>query len=135
MELAIVPRYAALLALGMILLSVRVIRLRRLSKVAIGAQDAPLLERAMRAHGNFCEYVPFAVILLAFVEVAGNPAWLLHGLCGLLLLGRAVHAFGLSQPQENFRFRTFGMATTFAVVGVSSILLITGRSLFAALIG
>ena len=135
MDLTIVPLYAALLAIGLILLSVRVIRLRRAAKVAVGTSGEPLLDRAIRAQGNFSEYVPLAVILLAFVEVNGGPGWLLHGLCLALLIGRAVHAFGVSRVEEDYRFRVFGMATTFTVLAIASMVLLTGGSLLTGLIG
>jgi len=44
------------------------------------------------------------------------------GLC--LLAGRASHAFGVSRIEENFRFRVFGMAMTFATLVAASAYLI-----------
>ena len=41
-----------------------------------------------------------------------------------LLLGRAAHAWGVSQVREDFRFRVFGMAMTFGVLLVSAIWLL-----------
>ncbi len=135
MELTIVPSYAAVLGLGMIMLSLRVIRIRRKSKVAMGDRGEPVLERAIRVHGNFSEYVPLAIILLAFVEMSGSPGWLVHGLCGLFVAGRAVHAIGVSRAAEDYRFRTFGMAATFTVLGVTSTLLLTGSPLLVGAFG
>ncbi|MBK19022.1 MAG: glutathione metabolism protein [Rhodospirillaceae bacterium] len=135
MDLNIVPLYAALLGIGLILLSLRVISLRRQFKVALGGGDEPRLERAIRAHGNYSEYVPISIILIAFVEFAGNPAWIIHMLCGLLLVSRVIHAFGVSQTAENFSFRVFGMATTFAVLAICSTILLTGGSLLTRFIG
>jgi uncharacterized membrane protein YecN with MAPEG domain len=43
----------------------------------------------------------------------------------LLLICRISHAYGISQINENFRFRIFGMAMTFAaILGLSLINLI-----------
>ena len=36
--------------------------------------------RAMRVHANFAEYVPLALILVAFAELQGQPAAFVHGL-------------------------------------------------------
>ena len=70
----IVPFYAAVLAFIYIALSVRVVQARRSAKVAIGTRGDPLLERKMRVHANFAEYVPFALLLATFVEYeAGRP--------------------------------------------------------------
>ena len=120
----IVPFYAGLLALVFVVLSVRVIRQRRGAKVAIGPGGNPSLERAMRVHANFAEYVPFAVVLLALMELQRAPAFLLHALGLVLLAGRLVHAYGVSQPNENFRFRVTGMMATFATLVIAALYLI-----------
>lgn len=135
MELTVVPPYAALLALGMILLSVRVIRLRRRLKVAVGTGGELVLERAVRVQGNFCEYVPLAIVLLAFSELRGSPDWLVHLLCGALVVGRVAHAAGLSRTDEDHRYRVFGMAATFTVLAVASTLLLAGEGLPAGILG
>ena len=93
--------------------------------MAIGTRGNVRLERAMRVHANFAEYVPFALLLAAFIEMQSRPAWLIHLLCLALLIGRVVHAFGVSQEHENYRLRMTGMATTFAVFAVIALLLLT----------
>ena len=80
--------------------------------------------RAMRVHANFAEYVPLALVLMLLVEAAGGAGWLVHVLGVALLLGRAAHAWGVSQVREDFRFRVFGMAMTFGVLLVSAIWLL-----------
>ena len=93
--------------------------------MAIGTRGDVRLERAMRVHANFAEYVPFALLLAAFIEMQSRPAWLVHLLCLALLIGRVVHAFGVSQEHENYRLRMTGMATTFTVFAVIALLLLT----------
>jgi uncharacterized membrane protein YecN with MAPEG domain len=44
----------------------------------------------------------------------------MHALGALLLLRRAAHADGVSQIDENFRFRIAGMALTFAVILIAA---------------
>jgi len=129
MPIAIVPVYAALLALLFVALSLRVIGARRSGKVPIGAGGDAGLERRMRVHANFAEYTPFALLLLALAELRGAPALLLHGLCVTLLAGRAAHAWGVSNPSEDFRFRVFGMAATFTVILLTALLLLVGSAL------
>jgi uncharacterized membrane protein YecN with MAPEG domain len=119
-----VPLYAALLALFFIYLSFRVIGTRRRERVAIGTGGKPMLARRQRVHGNFAEYVPFALILLTFVEMHRWAFWIVHILCVLLLLGRLLHAYGVAQENEDFRLRTAGMVTTFVVLGVGATLLL-----------
>lgn len=57
-------------------------------------EDQKLL-RLIRAHGNFIEYVPLALLALAGAEVAGTAPWLV-AICGaMLLLARLIHYFSL----------------------------------------
>jgi uncharacterized membrane protein YecN with MAPEG domain len=114
--LKIVPVYAAILAIMFFALSIRVIARRRSSKLPLGFQGDTALERRVRVQGNFAESVPLALLLMAFVEFRGAPAWLLNGLGGLLVLGRVSHAYGVNQIQESFAFRVTGMAMTFTVI-------------------
>ncbi|MEY2839343.1 MAG: hypothetical protein RJB60_1642 [Pseudomonadota bacterium] len=112
--------YAALLALMYIYLSARTISVRRRVQVALGPGDNPEMLRAMRVHANFAEYVPLALILIYLVEAQGSAAWLVHALGASLLLGRCLHAYGVSQVKETFTFRVSGMVLTFNVLGVSA---------------
>ncbi|RQP23130.1 MAPEG family protein [Piscinibacter terrae] len=67
----------------------------------------------MRAHSNFAEYVPLALLLLAFMETGGAGPVFLHAMGASLLVGRVVHAYGVSQLKERFAFRVVGMTLTF----------------------
>ena len=71
----IVPAYAAVFAFVYILLSARVIRARWYARAPIGTKGDIGLERKIRVHGTFAEYVPFALLLATFVEMQN---WL-HG--------------------------------------------------------
>ena len=123
MHLSVVPFYAALLAGFYIFLSVRVVRIRRQEKVGIGDANNLRLRRAIRAHGNFAEYVPLAVILAAFVEIQQFAAIIAHALCWILIIGRLIHAYGVSQEKEDYRFRVAGMVLTLTSIALSALLL------------
>lgn len=112
----IVSIYAALLALLFVFLSIRTIRLRRRLQIAIGHREDERMLRAMRVHANFAEYAPFALLLIAFVELGAAPQLLVHALASLLVLGRLSHAWGVSQLKEDYRFRVAGMAMTFTSI-------------------
>ena len=116
--------YAALLGLLFLVLSVRVIRARYAAQVAIGDGGDERLRRAIRVHGNFAEYTPLALLLITLFELGGGTVWLVHALGVALLLGRGIHAWGVSRTPETLRFRTAGMALTFAVIGVASVALL-----------
>ena len=114
MMLTIVPIYAAVLALAYVVLAGRVVAVRRTARVSLGSGGDKDLERRIRVHGNFAEYVPLALIVLAFVEMQGAPAWYIHILASLLVAARAAHAYGLSTG--TLRFRVLGVIGTFAVL-------------------
>ena len=116
------PLYAALLAIVFVALSVRVIGLRRRTRIPLGAEGADALLRATRAQGNFAEYVPFALVLTALAELNGASAFVLHSLGLALLVGRGLHAWGVSRSPEDFRFRVAGMALTFSTLIVGALL-------------
>ena len=117
--LPVTALYAGLLALYFVWLATRVIKARRLHRVALGTPHR-LVERAARAHGNFAEYVPFALLLLALCEINGLPDWALHVLGVVLVAGRVLHATGISREPEEFRWRVLGMSLTFTMMGVAA---------------
>jgi uncharacterized membrane protein YecN with MAPEG domain len=124
MSVSIVPFYAALLAGLYLFLSLRVIGMRVKGRIGLGDAGNPKLQRAIRVQGNFSEYVPLALILLAFVEMQQALPLLLHGLSLSLLIGRTIHAYGVSQEQEDYRLRLTGMILTFASIAGAGLILI-----------
>ena len=111
---------ASILALMFIKLSLNVIGFRRKNKVSIGAGGVDELERAMRAHGNFAEYVPLGLFLMGALELNGAPSVLVALLGSLLVIGRYFHAKGINEPPPEFTNRVRGMKLTFAALGLSA---------------
>jgi uncharacterized membrane protein YecN with MAPEG domain len=120
----IVPAYAAIFAVMLVVLSIRVAGYRSEAKVAIGDGGNKLLLRRIRVQGNFTEYVPMALILFTFVEWQGWPRWLVHTLCLVLLAARIVHACGVIREPEDIRIRATGMATTALLLLTAAALLL-----------
>jgi uncharacterized membrane protein YecN with MAPEG domain len=120
--MAITAFYAALLGLLFVFLSFRVIGWRRLKSVELGhGEDSELLRR-MRVHANFAEYVPFTLLLMAIAESMTAPRPLIH-IAGLILIaGRLMHAYGLSQTPHILRLRVGGMILTFTALALSAII-------------
>lgn len=114
--------YASLLAFLFLLLSVRVISQRREARVEIGFGESRELLRRSRVHANFAEYVPMALLLLAFAESLKAPGAALHALGLALLAGRLVHAYGLSQTPHILKLRVLGMWLTLGVIGLAALL-------------
>lgn len=122
--------YAALLALLFVFLSVRVIGWRREVRVELGHGDDNQLLRRMRVHANFAEYVPFTLLLMAMAESMTAPRPLIH-LAGLILIaGRLIHAYGLSQTPHILRYRVWGMILTFTALSLSALLCLFLSGLF-----
>lgn len=121
--------YAGILALFLVALSVRTLRTRRRNQIAVGDGGNSEMLRAMRVHGNFAEYAPLALLLIALVESNGAGANWVHALGTALVVGRLSHAFGVSKPNEDFRFRVLGMSLTFfTLVGAALTLLFSAVS-------
>ncbi len=78
----------------------------------------------MRVNANFAEYVPLSLMLIYFVELHDGPRLHVHLLGTALVCGRLLHAWGVSQPKENFRYRTAGIALTFGVMLISCALVL-----------
>lgn len=113
--------FASILALMFIKLSFNVISFRRKNKVSIGGGGVDELERAIRAHGNFAEYVPLGLFLIGALELNEAPLELVAPLGVLLIAGRYFHAKGINQPPPEFTNRVRGMKLTFAALGMSAV--------------
>jgi uncharacterized membrane protein YecN with MAPEG domain len=104
---------AAALTAIFVKLSFAVIGLRRKNQIGLGSGGHDELERAIRAQGNFAEYVPFGIILIACLELNGAP-WCLVMIPGItLIIGRLLHAKGINIPPPDFSKRVLGMKFTF----------------------
>ncbi len=115
-SLPITGFYAGLLAILLFVLTIIVIKLRFKLKVGLGdGQQTPLV-KAVRIHGNFIEYVPFALLLLAIYEINAGNVLLLHILGITLVLARFAHAIGLTKTMGTSFYRQFGVLATFAVL-------------------
>lgn len=113
---AITAGYAALLTILFVALSVRTLLRRRRIGVGVGDGGDQALIKASRAHANFAEYTPLALLLIYLLEVVTGATMMVHVYGALLLIGRSLHAYGVSQVEEDYRFRVGGMACTFVVL-------------------
>ena len=113
--------YAALCGPILMYLSIRVIQARRSARVPIGG-GTPDIDRARAVQSNFLDYVPLTLILMALAELQELPVVLVHAAGVLLVVSRAVHAYGVSQRDENYRLRILGMQATFFTLIYCSVL-------------
>ena len=70
------------------------------------------MTRRMRAHGNFTETIPIALIAMILAELSGAPAMLLWGGGAALVLGRLIHVHAIV-TRGMAPGRGIGMAMTF----------------------
>lgn len=111
--------YASLCGLLMAWLALQVIKVRRANKVKLGDGGNFELQSAIRAHGNFVEYMPITIILLFLLEYNGVSAIVVHILGATFIYGRWLHAQGLLK--DNLRYRVRGMGFTLAILIALSI--------------
>lgn len=108
--------YAGLCGLLLLLLAALVVRARWKYRTGIGIGTEPGMERAVRVHANFVEYVPLALLLMLLGELNGIPVPWLHG-CGVVLVSsRCLHAYGLGVSSGRSFGRFWGTAGTWAVI-------------------
>lgn len=125
MPVTITPLYAGLLGLLLLVLSFRVSMQRRRHMVSLGDGGQPALQAAIRVQANFVEYVPLALVLLALLELTGQPPAVLHVLGAALFLGRILHAQGLtSNPGGKSFGRMWGVLLTWLMLLAASLLLV-----------
>lgn len=117
---AVTPFFAAALALIYLALSVIIVRLRFAKQVSLGDGNDRQLRRAIRAHGNFIEYVPLVLILMWFLESLTLSPSLPFWLGAVLLVARVAHAFGVFYPKQLIILRQLGTVATFGVLMLAS---------------
>ncbi|HRD75372.1 MAG TPA: MAPEG family protein [Hyphomicrobiaceae bacterium] len=108
--------YASILAALFVILALRVIAVRRSARVALGDGGDRLLLRRIRVHANFAEYAPMGLVLIGLAESVKTSSVILHFIGATLVLGRLLHAYGVSQSTEPLPVRVSGMMATFAAL-------------------
>ena len=124
--------YAGLCGLLMAWLALQTIKVRRAHKVRLGDGGIFELQSAMRAHGNFAEYMPITLILLFLLEYNGASVLVIHVIGAAFIFGRWLHAQGLLK--NDLRKRVMGMGFTLNILiglAIANILLAIFKLLIA----
>ena len=96
MTLPITSLLAGIFALLMVPLSLQVsMRRVKLDGISFGDGNDEILRRRIRAHGNFIEYAPTALISVALIEYGGGAKALVIGLACAFFVSRVLHAVGM----------------------------------------
>jgi uncharacterized membrane protein YecN with MAPEG domain len=115
---------AGVLIIGQAALLLTVVQRRRSSRQALGDGDATL-QRLVRRHGNYAENAAIFVASLALLEMMGAARPFVVGLAALFIVGRLLHAIGLSRPNTVNAWRIAGVFATIAVGVVMGVRLVT----------
>ncbi len=119
--LSITPLYTALLTLLFVVFSALVIRCRLKCNQVIGDGGKDIMVRHMRAHANFSEYIPLALLLMLMLELGGTNSTTLHIMGIALIVGRISHFYSLTVKEPSSAksgkmviiYRQIGMVLTF----------------------
>ena len=83
------------------------------------------LQRNVRAHGNFSEYVPIFLVLLLIIETLGQSSFdYLLTICLIFSYGRLAHAICFAFYESNPFLRISGMLCTYLGLGIFAIQLL-----------
>lgn len=104
----IVALYVALNLILAPILMFRVGQVRQSEKVSIGNGQSPELLARIRAHANFTETTPLALIGLFALAMLSAPAVVLHIFCAGFTIGRVLHAHGMAQENALGKGRVIG---------------------------
>lgn len=116
---------AAVCALLFVAMSADTARLRFQHKVPLqGLGDNKHVNRSMRIHGNFAEYVPLALVQLLLLELWGVPDAALGVIGASLVVARVSHWVGLKTSSGPSIWRTLGVGTTWTVLLVEALVLL-----------
>lgn len=115
---------AGLHGLLLLMLLWPIVKIRRGRRIGLGTGGDPELQQRIRVHANFVENVPFALVLLALLELTGLRWEAIAALGGALLVARVLHAVGLTGSPGYSRGRFLGTLTTWMVILTASALAI-----------
>jgi len=90
----------------------------------MGVGGDTVLERRIRAHGNFIESVPIALVLLYLLEQTGVDPVYIHAFGIALVLARVAHAQGISATAGRSARRFYGSIGTLLVIAALSVWLV-----------
>lgn len=127
--ISITPIYVALIALWMVVLSVRIAQTRRKYGVSLGDGGHEELNVRVRGFGNLIEYAPIALLILLLLELQSVSALWLHIYGGILLVLRIIHPlalFGEGKPtniQRLGRMISAGGTALLLLIGAIALLI------------
>ncbi|MDH3236538.1 MAG: MAPEG family protein [Alphaproteobacteria bacterium] len=111
--------FAGLCGLLSVALAIRVTVTRSKYKTEIGFGDNMALQQVIRVHANNAEYTALGLVVLALIETLGAPSLAVYALGGGLLVGRLLHAQGLSSATGPTFGRIAGQSLTWLAIALA----------------
>jgi uncharacterized membrane protein YecN with MAPEG domain len=116
--------YAAILGLLASILTVNVIRNRVALKIDTGDGGNAKMGMAIRAHANFAQHAPLALLLIGLAEALGTGKTVIHALGAALVLARLLSAWGLLSAEGQSFGRQSGAGLTVLVLVAAAVLIL-----------
>jgi uncharacterized membrane protein YecN with MAPEG domain len=82
------------------------------------------MRKCIRAHANFAQHAPLAVLLIGFAESIGTSRIFIHALGAVLVVARLLSAQGLLSAEGPTFGRQSGAALTVLVLLAASVLIL-----------
>jgi uncharacterized membrane protein YecN with MAPEG domain len=107
-----------------VIFTLRVGAYRFKNKISLGDGEDKELRNRIRAHGNFTENVPLALLLLLVNDLNNTPKNVLIALGTVLLISRVIHYFTIATRRLPVVLRPLSMLGTLGSILVSSLYLL-----------
>ncbi len=118
---------AAAAAIINIWLAMRCGQARIKGKVSLGDGGDTWLIKRMRAHANYAEFTPFALVLILVLELTGLGGQLLAISAAIYFLARICHMFGMEADAPG-KLRMIGIMGTMLLLLIWSIAAVLAAS-------
>ena len=116
--------FAAIFGVLHIIFTLRVGAYRFKNKISLGDGDDKELRNRIRAHGNFTENVPLALLLLLINDLNNTPDNVLIALGTVLLISRLIHYLTIATRRLPVALRPLSMLGTLGSILVSALYLL-----------
>ena len=112
-------------ALMLCALTIKVIKLRLKHKVTLGDGNKKDLKTMIRIHGNFTEYAPLLILIIACLEIADFSRFFICTLATIAFFSRLMHFWALKTSNTRYP----------AMIATFTVLLVGGGLSFLAALG
>ena len=124
-DISISLALAAVFGLLHVVFTLRVGNYRFKSRISLGDGGDPEMRNRIRAHGNFIENVPIAVLLILLNDLDGAQDNTLILMGSILLISRLTHYLTIATRRLPVILRPLSMIGTLGTILAASVMLLT----------